>query len=92
MLRMATKTVQIAARLPADIVGAIDRAAAEDDRTRTDQLTHLARIGLAGRARLKELERIAAETIAAANGAANTGAADHLAEHRRLIGFKEETV
>ena len=60
---MTTDTsLQIAARLPADLVGEIDRTKAEDCRkTRTDQLEYLLRVGLKGRARLAELERLATQ-------------------------------
>jgi metal-responsive CopG/Arc/MetJ family transcriptional regulator len=86
-----TEHTQVTARLPADLVTEIDRAASQDYRTRTDQLEYLARIGLAGRQRMKEPEQLAVAGIAKANrpdpDGSRQAAAEHLREHARLSGF-----
>lgn len=90
---MSAKT-QIAARLDRNLVREIDRTAAADNRNRSQQLAQLLEIGLAGRRRLAELERLAAERVPdPTGGAARAAARDHLAEHRRLSGLdsSEET-
>jgi electron transfer flavoprotein alpha subunit len=79
-------------RLPADVASQITDTAGADERSQNAQAVVLIKLGLAGRARMKEIEKLAAETIAAATGAANTSAADHLAEHRRLTGITEESI
>ena len=82
---MTAKTLPVSARLPNNLVEEIDRSAAEDHRDRSGQLVHLAFLGLAGRQRLKELERLAIESIDSRAGQpADTAAADHLARHRAL--------
>jgi hypothetical protein len=84
-----TRTTQIAARMPTEVVAEIDRSAAEDSRTRSGQLAWLTRLGLAGRARLAELERLAASTVTKIAPRANTAAADHLAAHAALAGLDQ---
>jgi hypothetical protein len=82
----------VSARVERDLAQRLQRTAREDDRTRTDQLAHLVRLGLAARARIAEFERMAVEAIAAQNHNSTVGtaaAAAHLAEHRRLTGLKE---
>lgn len=57
-------TEMVTARVETDLARTLKRTAREDDRTRTGQIEHLLRIGLASRTRLKELERLAVETAA----------------------------
>lgn len=89
---------QIAARLPEGLVRKVDRAAREDNRTRTGQIAELIALGLAGRERLKQLERLGRSGIASTAQRPETQASEagraHLAEHRRMCGFdspSEET-
>jgi len=88
-----TDTRPISVRLPQDLANEIDRTKAEDTRTRTDQVEHLLRVGLAGRARLKALEQLASDTMAQTSHSPNTAsaaAAAHLARHRELCGFDSQ--
>lgn len=54
-------TVSTSARLPSDVARDLARTSVEDDRSQNGQLIHLLRLGLAGRARLKQLEAFAIE-------------------------------
>lgn len=87
-------TEMISARIETDLARALKRAAKEDDRTRTDQLAYLVRLGLAARARIAEFERMAVATVATQNHSSATGtaaAAAYLAEHARLSGMQQES-
>lgn len=81
-----TDTRPISARLPNDLANELERTRLEDTRTRTDQIEHLLRVGLAGRERLKQFERLASAGVAQANtpNSGSAAAAGHLAEHARL--------
>lgn len=85
--------VVVSARIERTLEREVRKTATADDRSRSGQIEHLLRIGLAGRERLKELERLAVESLASSQhpeSAAGTEAArSHLAEHRRLTGIEE---
>jgi predicted transcriptional regulator len=90
---MTTSVVSIS--LPSEQLKALDEFAETDRRSRSSTVAiavdeFLARHRVGGQQRLQELERLAGEEIARANGpspGSDAGAA-HLAEHRRLCGFQ----
>ena len=90
-MKEMTGHTQIAARLSAELVSEIDRTADADLRSRTDQIAYLALLGLAGRERLKSLERLANSTIESASARADAAGAEHLREHARLCGLTSPT-
>lgn len=94
---MRTSVVSIS--LPSEQIPAVDEVAAQQRRSRSsliavavDEYLERTRIEAAGRARLKELEALAAAGIAKANEPSPGTAAgeQHLAEHARLTGLERD--
>jgi hypothetical protein len=83
---------KVTANLPSNQVRDVDRTADQDHRNRQEQIAWLLEIGIAGRARLKDLEALAAQEIAKANAPrpGSTAGAEHLREHARLSGFDQQ--
>ena len=84
--------VVVSARIGQALEREVTKTASEDDRSRSGQIEHLLRIGLAGRERLKELERLAVASLAQhpESAAATVAGAAHLALHAQLAGTQPQ--
>ena len=86
---MSTQT-RVTLSLPPGVVRRLDRAAAGARRSRSNAAAVLLDSALAGKQRLAELARLATETAAKADPAAEPAreaAEDHLDRHAELSGF-----
>lgn len=84
---MQPASLRTTVTLPADVLEQIDTDARGETRSRSQQIVHLIRIGLAGRAKLRELEAIGAAKQRQHRPDSTVVAREHLREHARLGGF-----